>query len=200
MSLDGFPISTIRETIWKHTQSALYLLDECYRAQYTCRFQTVLQMFAVLHFADVVAKYFPGRVEGYDKDGPSAIRFGLESLAQSRESFPVADVLLEMLRKTARESGINLDGNQFHEKHRQPSLRSYQLDDMVDACTRPSYVQPSDEMHIKYSSTFCADWKADAATFGFREPTLSVRKLGPTSTKEGDSHNLMQVRNYLNVS
>ncbi|KAH8586833.1 hypothetical protein B0O99DRAFT_695099 [Bisporella sp. PMI_857] len=201
LNLQGFPVATVEETIWKHAQSGLFLLDEHYRTQFTCRYQTVLQMFSVLHLADVVARFFPGGVEGHGKDGPNAIRFGIESLAQSRAGCPVANPLVEMLQKTARECSIRFDASQSGGMpSRLSTVHVNRIDDMIDACTRFSYVQPTDEIHDRYSRSFSADWTADAAAFGFHEPALGTRRLAPPSAEERGAQNLMQIRNLLNTS
>ena len=107
-------------------------------------------MFSILHLADPVARFFPEGIEGGSKDGPEAIQFGIEALMQSRTGFLVAGPLQEMLRKTAEECSIRFPMNEVMAAPI-PSREKYRVDDLIDACTRPSYTQPIGEIHSRLS-------------------------------------------------
>ena len=199
LDFEGFPSSLIEEIIWDNAQQGLFLLDEHYRTQYTCRYQPVLQMLAVLHLTDVIARFFPGGVEGPRKDGPEAIKFGMESLMQSRPGFAVAGPFREMLRSTAKECSIRLP-RELDELMIPPPNQLYQLDDLINACTRPSYVQPINQIHKRYLPSFSADWASDGASYGFLEPALDARRLRVPSAEERGARSLMQIRNLLNTN
>jgi hypothetical protein len=191
---------SIEEAVWSHAQRGLLYLDEYYRAQYTCRYQPVMQMFALLHLTDVIARFFPGGMEGSSKDGPEAIHFGFEVLAESRVGFPVAGPLQEMLRKTANECSIRLpgDGDEFAGiTRRRFNTQVYLIDDLVNACTRPSYVQPIHEIHGMYSITFTKEWAAESPSYGFHEPMSGAPRMAPSAEEKG-AQSLMQIRNLLN--
>jgi len=200
LDLKGFPVTTIEETIWTHAQQGLNLLDEHYRTKYSCRYQPVLQMFSILHLTDVVARFFPGGVEGPTKDGPNAVTFGLEALLKSQIGFPVAGPLREMLRKTANECSIRLPKNldELSTSRRSSNVQIYRMDDMIDACTMPSFVQPVVEIHKKYPASFPADWLAEAEVCGFPKPESSNSRLALPSLEEKAAQNLMRIRNLLN--
>lgn len=189
----------IEETIWNHAQTGLFLLDEHYRTQYTCRYQPVLQMFSILHLADLVARFFPGGIEGGSKDGPEAIQFGIEALIQSRAGFPAAGPLQEMLRRTAKNCSIRFPMNELMSAS-VPAKSGYRVDDMIDACTRPSYTQPVNEIHSRYLPSISADWAAEGPAFGFLEPGSGARRLRIPSAEERGAQSLMQIRNLLNTS
>ena len=165
LDLEGFPSVLVEEIIWSNAQQGLFLLDQHYRTQYTCQFQPVLQMFAVLHLIDVIARFFPLGVDIPSKDGASAVQFGLEVLMESRAGFPVAGPFQEMLRRTAIDCSIRLPKNldDLMAVPRQNTKPVYRIDDMISACTRPTYVQPVAAIHKKYSSTFSADWPGELA-------------------------------------
>jgi len=201
LDFEGFPTSLVEETIWNHAQQGLFLLDEHYRTQYTCRYQPVLQMFAVLHLADIIARFFPGGIEGRSKDGPEAIQFGMEALMQSRAGFPIAGPLQEMLRRTANECSIRLPRNLSEIMAAPtPPKQIYRMDDLIDACTRPSYIQPVDAIHLRYLPSLSADWAAEGASLGFLEPGSGSRRLRVTSAEERGAQSLMQIRNLLNTN
>jgi hypothetical protein len=156
-------------------------------------------MYSILHLSDLVARFFPGGVEGGSKDGPNAIQFGIEALIQSRTGFPVAGPLQEMLRRTAQECSIRFPLNELMAIPIPPK-GVYRIDDLIDACTRPSYIQPVNEIHTRYLPSLSADWLAEGASFGFLEPGSGARRLRIPSAEERGAQSLMQIRNLLNTN
>jgi hypothetical protein len=158
-------------------------------------------MFSILHLTDIVARFFPGGVEGGSKDGPEAIQFGMEALTQSRAGFAVAGPLQELLRKTAQECSMRLPTNAADIMAAPAPPRAiYRIDDLIDACTRPSYTQPINEIHSRYLPSLSADWVAEGAALGFLEPGSGARKLRIPSAEERGAQSLMQIRNLLNTN
>jgi len=158
-------------------------------------------MFSILHLTDIAARFFPGGVEGGSKDGPEAIQFGMEALTQSRAGFPVAGPLLQMLRRTAQECSIRLPVNVPDiTAAPSPPRAIYRIDDLIDACTRPSYTQPLNEIHSRYLPSLSADWVAEGAALGFLEPGSGARRLRIPSAEERGAQSLMQIRNLLNTN
>lgn len=186
----------VEDVVWNHAQQGVYLLDEHYRTQYTCRYQPVLQMFAVVHLTDAIARFFPGGKEGGSKDGPDAITFGMDALIQSLVGFPIAGPLQELLRRTANELYIRLPRNLSEVMAPpKPPKPMYQLDDFVDACSRPTYSQPILEIRNRFGSGFAADWASEGASFGFlRGPS----RVHVPSAEERGAQSLMQIHNLLN--
>jgi hypothetical protein len=199
LDLEGFPSLLIEETIWNHAQQGLFLLDEHYRTQYTCRYQPVLQMFSILHLSDLVARFFPGGAEGGSKDGPEAIQFGMEALMQSRAGFPVAGPFQEMLRRTAQDCSIRFPMNELMATPILPK-GVYRIDDLIEACTRASYIQPIHEIHSRYLPSISADWAAEGTALGFLGPDSGASRMKIPSAEERGAQNLMQIRNLLNTN
>jgi hypothetical protein len=200
LNFDGFPSHLVEDIIWRHAQKGLALLNEQYRVQFTCRCQPVLQMYSLLHFADVIARYFPGGTEGRCKDGPCSIKAGMEILEESLPSFPVAELMQEMLRRRAIACSIRFLENESG--FRFPPLRpkkTYQLDDFIHACTRPSYIQPVDEICQRFLPSLTVDWLAHSSTYGFMEPTWEKKNATDPSAEEIGAPGLMQISNLLNA-
>jgi hypothetical protein len=200
LDFPNFPSSVVEEVIWTNAQQGLFLMDEYYRTQYTCRYQPVLQMFAVLHLCDVVARFFPGKIDGASKDGLEAIQFGLEALMQSRVGFPVAGPLQELLRRTSEHSVHIPGGLEEVMGGPRPPNTLYRMDDFIDACTRPTYIQPVSDVHMKYMPAFSADWDLEGPLYGFRAPAPGERRLRVVSDEERGNRRLMEVRNLLNTN
>jgi len=126
----------------------------------------------------------------------------MEVLTQSRSGFPVAGPLQEMLRKSANECAIRLPKNLTDLMAiPRPQKNLYKMDDLIDACTRPNYVQPVDEIRLRYLPSFAADWTVNASSFGFLEPNSSDRGgMRMPSAEERGAQSLMQIRNLLNTN
>ena len=201
LDFEGFPSSLIEEAIWENAQQGLLLLDEQYRKLYTCRYQSVLQMMAALHLTDVIVRFFPGVVDGTRKDGPGAIRFGMESLLQSQAGYAVAGPFREMLRSTAKECSISVP-TELDDPGTMSGFPDlfYQLDDLINAFTRPSYVQPIYQIHRRYVASFSAEWSLEGPLYGFLEPASNARRLRVPSAKRRGVQSLMQIRNLLNTN
>jgi len=201
LDLEGFSSMSMEAVIWNHAQQGLCLLDEHYRVQYSCRYQPVLQMFATLHHCDTVIRFFPEVVGETSRDASAAVRLGLETLRQSNAGFPVAATLQELLRRTANECSVPLPKGTEKFVATTGALHnpySYRMDDVIDACTRPSYVQSVEGIHSRYLASFPADWAAEGASFGFYDPPLGTKSLrGPSAEERGAQH-LMNISNLLN--
>ncbi|KAI9742923.1 MAG: hypothetical protein M1818_003652 [Claussenomyces sp. TS43310] len=201
LDFDGFPSETVEDVIWKHAQEGLFLLDQHYRTQYTCRYQPVVQMFAALHLCDVIARSFSGKNDTNTKDGPEAIIFGLECLLQSHAGFHIAGPLQELLRRSAIEYSIRLtpDINDVMALPGPGQRAVYELDDFIDACTRASYIQPIFDIQAKYSPRIATEWATEAPACGFLEAQPdSARPRATESEEERGAQNLMRIRNLLN--
>lgn len=201
LQYDGFPSYLIEQTIWNHTQQGLALLGEHYKPTFTCQRQPVLQMFSVLHLTDIIARFFPGGIEGRYKSGPEAIKLALEVLEESKESFPVAGPFKEMVVRTAKACTIRTSLKQPEvDVPPMPRHKAYQLEDFVDAFTRPSYVQPIEEIRQRYLPSMSNDWLAYGSDFGFfgRDVTSTMQGSMTLSEEETGAENLMRIRSLLN--
>jgi hypothetical protein len=53
----------------------------------------------------------------------------------------------------------------------------YKRDDFINACTRPTYKQPVEDIHFKYQPSFAIDWMTEAPSLGVTEPDPRTRRL-----------------------
>lgn len=197
LDIEGFPSQMIEDRILTHAKNGLSLLDGQCHSKYTCRYQCVLQMFSILHLADVIARFFPGGSEG--NFGPDAIQLGMTALSHSKFVFPVARPLHELLRKTAVKLSIRLPAKSAEPDNIQQSAQKvYSMDDFVGACTRLSYSQPIHEIRQRYSKSLSADWVAYGPSFGFLQPAAGTRSLRIPTAEERGAQSLMQISNLLN--
>lgn len=155
-----------------------------------------------MHFCEVIGRYFAGvpvRDGSSQKTASAALQIGLETLMMSRQGFPICGPMQELLKQTAITHNVRQPDNiqELMASHRQ-SKAEYKTDDFIDACTRPTYVQPASSIHAKYSPTFASDWALEARKYDsqmFEGPGI-VR----SSEEERGAQNLMQIRNLLNMN
>lgn len=198
--LDGFPTHLVENIIWTHVQEGFGFLGNQYKSQFPLRCQSVLQMFSLIHFADVIARFFPGGMEGYSTDGPQAIKMSIDILEESIHSAPVAAIMQEMLRRTAKSCSIRLSAVETPMGGAQHGVqRRYILDDFIKACTRPTFTQPLAQIAQRYAASFSDDWLAhsDAAASSNTTWGRDSSSHTPSETELG-SHGLMHIRSLLN--
>jgi hypothetical protein len=76
----------------------------------------------------------------------------------------------------------------------------YRMDDLIDACTRPTYTQPVDEIHLRYLPSFSADWATEGTSFEFPKLGSGARWLGGPSAEERGAQGLIQIRDLLDIT
>jgi hypothetical protein len=154
-------------------------------------------MFAILHLCDVIARFFPGKVNSSSKDGPESIQFGVEALMQSYVGCPIAGVFQELLRRTALDCSVPLPRNWVDlTTPSRPPKPIYRADDFIDACTRLSYSQPIAEIEIRLEPMFSANWHAQSPSQGFKE--YNMKSLRRTDVEEQAAQHLIQISKLLN--
>jgi hypothetical protein len=191
LTLDEFPVHLVEDIIWDHAQRGFSLIEDQYQSQFPLRCQSVLQMYSLLHFADVIARFFPGGIDGHSTDGPQAIKIGIDMLDESANNVPAVKIMQEMLRRTAKSCSIRLITIEAFAGKR------YILDDFVRACTRPTFRQPLAEIADRYAPTFAHDWHVRDGTHSSRSPWSRHSPNTPTGTGTSTT-GLMQIRNLLN--
>jgi len=156
-------------------------------------------MLAALHLIDVLARFFPHTSGQSGELGFEAMRFGWRMLTTSRDNHPVAGPFNEMLQKTADECGISRLGIIDSSIAASPRIVDiYREDDLIDACTRHTYVQPVNDIHKRYSPYFSADWASYGASFGFQSAASGDTGITVASLEGKRARGLMEIRNVLN--
>lgn len=118
---------------------------------------------------------------------------------ESRVGFPVAGALQEMLQRSAIECSIPLPRN-LTKLLKSPitSQREYGMDDFLDACIRPTYLQLVLDAYSKYLPSFSSDWTIEGPAYGFCDSTTGARRLRFPPADRRAAQSLMQIRNLLN--
>lgn len=133
----------------------LEILDT-YRRLYTCRYQLPFQSFALLHMGDLLIRFSPARPPAID-----VVHFCLEVLKECGDrpgGFAICGPLQEMFRQSAVECGVALPDDLLNLMG-PPS--QYSPDNMLDAYTRLSYVQPVERVTDHLDPTFARDFMTE---------------------------------------
>jgi hypothetical protein len=149
----------VEDIVWSEAQRGFFILENQYRRHFTFRYQPVLQIYALLHFAEVIARHFPGGMENQSKDGPEALKAAINILEETKSSLPVADIMQEMLRRAAVSCSIRLSTKDAEAKPMTSTSRKpYCMNDFIQACTRTIFIQPVEEIQRRFSSSLIDDW------------------------------------------
>ncbi|QSZ31836.1 hypothetical protein DSL72_001405 [Monilinia vaccinii-corymbosi] len=193
--------SLIDPLVWQHAQDGLNLIDDRYRFQYTCRYQPVSQIFALLHLTEVLVSSFPDVDKEFGKDGVASIKLATDILSKSQSSFPVARVCMAMLQETTRKSLVPLP-NELDDLFRRRHRRSrFLLDDAINACANPTYLQPVEAIKKRFSPDLPSKWMVHAS-FGLpRIPYGAQMSRQPVqlSEEERGARDLLRILNLRNT-
>ncbi|KFY05407.1 hypothetical protein O988_00018 [Pseudogymnoascus sp. VKM F-3808] len=165
----GLPSMLVEKVVWTHAQHALFLLERHYRARYTCRYQSVFQMFTISSICDFIIRFFPTKFtnDATIKDGPEAVALGLEVLEESYIAIPAAGAIREMLRRAAIGCPTRLPQSMDQLLAPPNTLHStYSYADFIALCTRPSYRQPLWGVQERFGKGFAEDWCAKCPEYG----------------------------------
>ena len=120
-----------------------------YRQRYGAAYQTPIQLFCTVHICDAIVSH--------DRDASSCqetIRFCIESLAEAKASYPLATPLQKMFATSLNDLNIALPDD-LAELIGPPS--TYQIDELLGACTRMTYRAPIAQMLPSMKATLAQD-------------------------------------------
>ena len=139
----------LRRMVVYHARCGLKLLEHS-RRLYTTRYQTPLLSFCILHLGDILLRQSPKEPPGSD-----VAVFCLEMLAKTSAGFAICGPLSALFRQTADELHIELPPDL--DDRIGPSIE-HSMDDILDACTRLTYRQPTEQVLRLMDSSIATDW------------------------------------------
>jgi len=191
LDLDGFKErSNFKAIVLRHAREGLNLMTR-YRSLHNCCF-LVPQMFYMLHLCDVVIRFCS------EQESVGVVNFGLQVLNESKTSFSVAALLQFLFSCEVFECKMQLPSDVDH-----PTSQSYQvtaafsLDEVLDACSRPSYMQPVVEILAKFSPSFAEEWVIEWERGGYAN--VGIGRRGSTNQMQSERDAQMQIRSILNI-
>ncbi|TGO48785.1 hypothetical protein BOTNAR_0459g00060 [Botryotinia narcissicola] len=176
LNLGLFDTSYLSSIVWQNAQQGLAVVDN-YRAHYSCAYQPVLQIFAILNLTDVIVRLFPKISRELGKDDEEAVKLATDVLEQSLLTFPVAAIFAEKFQaittKILFPGRKNFDNLLYHKRSESRSL----LDGVIDACTRSTYIQPIDSIQKRFATGMQSNWSILSSGLGFVEPSQNASTL-----------------------
>ena len=144
----GTDLNELRRIIIHHAWSGMQILDHS-RRLYSSRYHMPLVTFCILHLGDALVRHSPK-----EPPGSVVVEMCLSIMKETRTGFAICGPLQELFRRTAIECGLvlpkNIDSLMGHSR--------YEVDQILDACTRLSYTQPLNQVLCHLASTIADDW------------------------------------------
>lgn len=133
----------------QHARRGVDLLLQ-YQRMFTAVYQSPLQLFLVLHICDAFVRFDSG-----NESTPEVARFCLETLQDARISYALAGPLQRMFCLAIEEYGIPLS-DEVADLAR--SCSQYGPEEMLEACTRITYRQPSGQLRLSLRAGIARDF------------------------------------------
>ena len=175
----------LQSLVLKHAKTSLAILMQ-YRDAYSFRYLSPILLFCIVHTCDALVRY--------DDKSASAIeiaRFCLESLDEAKVGYPLAGTLQRMFRLALDDYSISLPDEL--ERLCGPAAK-YGLEELLDACTRPSYRQPIAQMLPNLEPSLAQDFMDDWQKLCEERPEQDQ----PVESTEPTKQHSMQIDSLLN--
>jgi len=170
-----------RMTVY-HARCGLELLEHS-RRLYTTRYQTPLLSFCILHLGDALLRYSPNEPPASD-----VAVFCMEMLSKTSAGFAVCGPISALFRQTAVELNVELPPAADGEIG-EPI--EYSMDEILDACTRLTYRQPTEQINRLMDSSIAKNWVAE-----WEEQVVQPNQK--RSRRESSSGRYLQIGSLLN--
>jgi len=182
-SFTGATRDEVKRILISNAKSGLEVLKHS-RRLYSCRYQLPLMAFCALHLGDVLIRYSPS-----EPHAPEVVLLCLEVLQENRPGFAICGPLQELFRRTAVECCVHLPTNL-------PELmepnQHYGIDDILDACTRISYTQPTEQIVTYVDPAIAQDWSDEW------QEIIGPLQSTPSRPFAGDNGRVMHINSLLN--
>ena len=161
----------VREILLRYAHQGLDLVVE-YHSLYGAFYQSPLQLFCLVHLCDTVVSH-----DAHGASTAKVIRFCIENLQEAKAGYPLAGPLQRMFATAVGEYNIAIP--QDLERLVGP-IYQYQLDDLLNACTRPSYQAPVAQLRPNMSPSLAQDFMDEWHEAGDEKKQVEIK--GPATT------------------
>lgn len=139
----------VSDILLRHAYKGLELLVQ-YRDVHGAFYQSPLQLFCVVQICDAIIKH-----DAHGISTSEVIRFCIEDLQDAKAGYPLAGPLQRMFATSVAESNVAIPSDL--ERLIGPS-HQYQVDDLLNACTRLSYQVPVAQLRLNMRPTLAQDF------------------------------------------
>lgn len=168
----------------RYAREGLTLLIQ-YRKAYGSFHQSPLQLFCMIHICDAIMS-----LDSQGDDIADIVRFCIESLEDAKFGYPVAGPLQRMFANRLIECNISLP-NDLENLVGSPHM--YQLEDILNVCTRSSYTPPIAQILQNLVPSLAQDFMDEWQAACDQHPQTNLES--PTSVQNQRS---MHIDNLLN--
>ncbi|KAI4264980.1 MAG: hypothetical protein L6R38_009731 [Xanthoria sp. 2 TBL-2021] len=191
---EGPNLQELRRLVIQHAQSGVELLEH-YRRLYSARYLIPLLCFCIIHLGDALIRYSPE-----EPPASNTVEFSLMLLQQASVGFPICGPLQELFKRTAVDCGAKMPANV--DEITGP-LRSYGVDDILDACTRLDYKQPVDQSTRHIDDNIAVDWPSKWQEIVNspnqpETPRSTRRTMSTSTTSSSGNEQHMRIASLLN--
>ena len=144
----------LRRMMVNHAKRAYDLMTQSTRL-YSCRFHAPLTTLCLLHVGDVLMRH---GIKELSYSVPTVAKDFLYAMQETRSGFAVCGPLQQMYRLTLKSQGIPLPDD--IDDHMGPDTR-YDVDDLLDSCTRLSYTQPVEHIAAFFHPEIAEEWQQE---------------------------------------
>lgn len=142
----------LRRILLFHARSGIEPLQHAKRL-YSARYFLPLMAFCLVHLGDAIISYSP-----QGTPAPETLDFCLQALQQARAGFALCGPLQFLFRQRAEECGV-LIPEELEELA--ASFNHYEMDDILDACTRLTYAEPLEQIMRHIDPRIVEDWNQE---------------------------------------
>lgn len=158
---------------------------------YTSRFSLPIDTFCVVLLCDGLMKHLGNSPMALD-----AFKHSLGILQQTRSGFGLCGPLQKLLAQRAHNFGIGVPADM---QELADSFDHYEIDDVLDACTRLSYVQPYDQFLHHIDPNIAAEWKDEWSKANARDMNAQTTiRFQPSTTRRTSTSGKMNIESLLN--
>ena len=163
---DESQLQEVRTIIMTHAKRGLDLIKRATRL-YTARFHMPLINYCCVHLAEAVVVYKP-------EEAPEALHISMVALQEARIGSGLCGPLLELLRERALAHNIELPTT-LTSTLGSPS--NFDIDQILDACTRMTYTQPLKEILCHFDSSPTEEQPQARITRPFQRPIPAYERM-----------------------
>ena len=177
----------ISDLLVKHAKEGFACLVR-YCRMYGAAYQTPIQLYCLVHICDAVMTH-----DRRGQSKPEAIRFCMEVLEEAKQSYPLAKPLQHMFAAAVNECNISLPDDL---ERLLGSNERYQVDELLNACTRLTYRTPIDQLKPNLEPTLADDFIDEWQRASKEE--MNDELESPTSFVRQDNQRSMNISSLLN--
>ena len=177
----------IADLLVKHSKEGLSLLIR-YCELYSAEYMTPVMLFCTVQVCDAIVSH-----DCHDQSTIDTIRFCLVSLTDAKACYPIAGPLARMFANSLHDRQFDLpsDLQSFI-----PEKSAYELEELLNACTRPTYRIPVSQLLPSLKPSLAEDFLEEWQRANVHDVAMDISS--PVSESSTKTQRSMQISSLLN--